>query len=80
MPVDFPRSERHEATTLHALHPGEIPAPGEIPIGKPLPNTNVYVLDHQLRPLPPGVIGEIAIGGAGVGLGYLDGLRQKSFS
>ena len=69
-------SEATCVTTLHALHPGEIPAPGEIPIGKPLPNTNVYVLDHQLRPLPPGVIGEIAIGGAGVGLGYLDDTVQ----
>ena len=39
-------------------------------IGRPVANTSVYVLDHAMRPLPPGVPGEIWIGGAGVALGY----------
>jgi amino acid adenylation domain-containing protein len=41
------------------------------PIGRPLPNIQVYVLDRQLAPVPVGVPGEICIGGAGVGRGYL---------
>ncbi|KAJ4361128.1 uncharacterized protein N0V89_001697 [Didymosphaeria variabile] len=40
-------------------------------VGGPFPNYSVYVLDDQLRPVPPGVQGEIYIGGAGVASGYL---------
>jgi amino acid adenylation domain-containing protein len=40
--------------------------------GFPLPGYAVYVLDDQMRPLPAGVQGEIYIGGAGVGHGYLN--------
>ena len=42
-----------------------------VSIGKPMPNTAVYVLDEQLRQQPPGVCGEIYVGGNGVGRGYL---------
>jgi amino acid adenylation domain-containing protein len=42
-----------------------------LPIGTPLDNTTVYVLDDRLRPVPPGVVGEIYLGGAGVTRGYL---------
>src|SRR3569833_2085717 len=42
-----------------------------VPIGKPIGNTRVYVLDGRGRPVPIGVDGEIYIGGAGVGRGYL---------
>ena len=48
---------------------GEIPA--EIPIGRPIGNAQLYVLDQWLRPLPAGVTGELHIGGAGLGRGYL---------
>ena len=41
-------------------------------IGSPLANSRIYILDPQGRPQPPGVTGEIHIGGAGVGRGYLD--------
>lgn len=41
------------------------------PIGKPISNTCLYILDHQLGLLPPGVAGEICIAGAGVAKGYL---------
>lgn len=45
---------------------------GLISAGKPLPNYSVYVLDHRLRPVAAGTQGEVFIGGAGVGLGYLN--------
>src|SRR5581483_4995037 len=43
-----------------------------VPIGKPLANTEIYLLDKNLEPVPIGVPGELCIGGAGVALGYLN--------
>src|SRR5262249_27255775 len=42
-----------------------------ITIGRPIDNTTVYVLDPQGEPVPPGVLGELVIGGTGVSHGYL---------
>jgi natural product biosynthesis luciferase-like monooxygenase protein/FkbM family methyltransferase len=44
--------------------------PQTMPIGKPLANQRVYVLDKQLAPIPLGVTGELYIGGDGVSRGY----------
>ncbi len=41
-----------------------------VPIGPPLANVRLYVLDEALRPLPVGAPGEICVGGVGVGSGY----------
>ena len=41
------------------------------PIGRPIMNMHMYILDKQLKPLPIGVNGELYVGGVGVGRGYL---------
>lgn len=43
-----------------------------VPIGKPMRNTHVYILSEECVPVPPGVIGELYIGGPGVARGYLN--------
>jgi amino acid adenylation domain-containing protein len=43
-----------------------------IPIGRPLPNVQTYVLDADLQPTPIGVPGELYVGGIGLALGYLN--------
>ncbi|MFC5640399.1 amino acid adenylation domain-containing protein [Kitasatospora cinereorecta] len=48
-----------------------LPEDGLIPLGLPIPNTTMYVLDHRLEPVPDGVPGEVYVGGTGVARGYL---------
>jgi amino acid adenylation domain-containing protein len=50
----------------------DTPIDESVPIGKPIANTSVYILDPELRPVPIGQIGEIFIGGDGLALGYLN--------
>nr|QEO73881.1 AMP-dependent synthetase and ligase [uncultured bacterium] len=70
-----------EATTFATCHELTAEVPDSVPIGRPLDNMRTYVLDHRLRPVPPGVPGELYIAGAGVARGYLDrpGLTAERF-
>nr|WP_241265818.1 non-ribosomal peptide synthetase [Streptomyces boncukensis] len=62
-----------ETTTFAACHP--MPSADDViepvPIGRPMDNMRVYVLDSALRPVPPGVPGELYIAGAGLARGYV---------
>jgi hypothetical protein len=59
-------------STFYEEEPGaaRISAGGAAPIGRPFGATRVYVLDARQGPLPPGVAGELYIGGSGVARGY----------
>ncbi|KAH3766393.1 type I polyketide synthase [Pelomyxa schiedti] len=52
-----------------------------VPLGRPIDNVTVFVLDRNLKPVPVGVVGEIYIGGISVGMGYMnrDDLNAKHF-
>jgi amino acid adenylation domain-containing protein len=57
--------------TSGTIHPHD--QPDRLPpIGQPIDNTQVYIVDEQLNPVPAGTAGEILIGGAGVARGYLN--------
>ncbi|WP_028595417.1 non-ribosomal peptide synthetase [Paenibacillus assamensis] len=56
-----------------------LPDTEHIPVGKPIANMNLYVVDEQLRLSPIGAIGEICVSGIGVGRGYLnDSMRTEA--
>ncbi|MEU5837255.1 amino acid adenylation domain-containing protein [Streptomyces diacarni] len=62
-------SETTLAVALHRVDPGV--AGPRVPLGPPVPNTRFYVLDEGLAVVPVGVSGELYLGGAALGRGYL---------
>ena len=61
-----------EATIYSTLHECSGTYPYGPPIGQPIANTRVYILDAQQQLVPAGVIGELHIGGEGLARGYLN--------
>jgi len=48
------------------------------PIGRPVANMHLYIVDNQIEPVPIGVRGELLVGGVGVGRGYLNDARRTA--
>jgi hypothetical protein len=63
-----------ENTTFSCCYtvPADYSGEGSLPIGRPIRQTEVLILDESLRPVAAGIDGELYVGGAGVALGYLN--------
>lgn len=77
----FGLTETTGIVTIYKIPVSGAETAGFVPGGRPVANTRVYLLDASRRPVPIGVCGELYIGGAGVGRGYLNlrGLTEKQF-
>ena len=69
--IHYGPTETTCGSTTYELQSSD-PDHGTMPIGRPISNTQVYVLDGGLQPVPPGVTGELYIAGAGVARGYVN--------
>ncbi|KDN21967.1 peptide synthetase [Amycolatopsis rifamycinica] len=70
-----------EATLYATAHFDPRPVDRPAPIGRPLPGSRLYLLDERLRPVPPGVVGEVFLAGDCLARGYLHrpGLTAERF-
>ena len=60
-----------ESTVCASMHRCDPEQLSEPPIGRPILNTRIYLLDTHLEPVPVGVVGELHVGGVGLARGYL---------
>ncbi|MEE3627623.1 amino acid adenylation domain-containing protein [Nitrospirillum sp. BR 11752] len=75
-------TENTTFTSVHAVTPADLAdLAGAVPIGRPIANTRVYLVDDRLRPVPVGVWGELLCAGDGLALGYANraDLTEASF-
>jgi non-ribosomal peptide synthetase component F len=68
----FGLTETTITTTVWQVNENDLADYQVMPIGRPIANTQVYVLDRAMQVLPIGVVGEMYIGGAGVAKGYIN--------
>jgi len=59
-----------ETTVVASMYPCDPQEEGDPPIGRPIANTRIYILDGERQPVPIGAVGELYIGGVGVARGY----------
>lgn len=65
-------TECSDDVTHYVIEQPGFAADSQVPIGRPISNTRIYISDSRLSPIPINVVGELFIGGVGVGRGYLN--------
>ncbi|MEQ8825280.1 MAG: SDR family NAD(P)-dependent oxidoreductase [Filomicrobium sp.] len=70
---DYSISECHDVATLKVSAASKQLGPADryLPVGQPMSNVNVYILDEDLQPVPWGATGDIYVGGESIARGYL---------
>jgi acyl-CoA synthetase (AMP-forming)/AMP-acid ligase II len=68
--VTYGPAEAAISVTTWQATPATLAGRSRVPIGGPVSNVRIHILDHQLRPVPVGAVGELYLGGVQVGRGY----------